>query len=109
MKAHRDLTIWAARFSNIRLHAFGIAQVLPCDLGIEIYQARCSPELWRARPQMQRIDHKWEAASAEALKELIASDFETCQKAWYVASAERKPAARPSLTSHRSEGQSGVA
>ena len=71
----RNLTTYRGRFSGIRMHAFGIPQTLDFVADIEIYQARVSPELWRARPKFEKGDHKWEACSAEALMCIIESDF----------------------------------
>lgn len=78
----RNLTTYTARFSRLRLHAFGIQQVLEYETEVEIYQARVSPELWRARPVFSKGGHKWEAASAELLMDLIAADFEEQKKSW---------------------------
>jgi hypothetical protein len=62
------------------MHRFGFDAVLDFVADVEIYQARVSPELWRARPTFEKGAHKWEAGSAAALMALIESDFETTIK-----------------------------
>jgi hypothetical protein len=84
MKKIRNTTVYRAQFSGLKLSAFGIEQTLPWVVYIEIYQARVSPELWRGRPHFRRLGHAWEAASAESLMQLIASDFEERHMDWLV-------------------------
>lgn len=78
----RNHTTYRAKFSTLRMHAFGIEQEIGWDATVEIYQARVSPELWRARPNFDRNGHKWEAASAESLMEKISRDFVTVVMPW---------------------------
>lgn len=78
----RNLTTYRAKFSTLRMHAFGIAQEIGWDATVEIYQARVSPELWRARPHFNRAGHAWEAGSAETLMEKISKDFVRVVQPW---------------------------
>jgi hypothetical protein len=78
----KNLNTYRARFSQLRLQAFGINQILDCEVDIEIYQHRCDPELWKARPTLKRLNHTWEATSAETLMQLIEHDFEKCIVPW---------------------------
>lgn len=79
---HKDTKIFRARFHNLKLHAFGIAQTLLFDTTVEIYQAKCHPPLWRARPVLARGQHKWQASSAEELMRLVEQDFVEQLTAW---------------------------
>jgi hypothetical protein len=94
---HRNPVVYQARFANLRLHAFGIEQVLEWAADIEIYQARVTPELWRARPMFSHRHHKWESASAEDLMDLIAADFERCIRDFQPYPAPLYKTPRPSL------------
>jgi hypothetical protein len=93
----RNQTLYIAMFSKLKLDAFGIRNVLDYTTEVEIYQARVSPELWRGRPMFKRLAHKWEAASAEALMELISADFEVTLRPWKEYPAPIGKPARPSL------------
>jgi hypothetical protein len=88
---------YRARFSKLRIHAFGKEQTLAGDFEIEIYQARVSPELWlaktpdtysgrfsrvRMKPASKLVEKEWRAASAERLMEHIATYFEQCIEPW---------------------------
>lgn len=92
---NKDTRIFRARFHNLKLDAFGIAQTLLFDSTVEIYQAKCHPPLWRARPVLARGQHKWQASSAEELMRLVEQDFVQQLTAWQefdgAAIAERKP------------------
>ena len=99
---NRNKTTYRATFSQLRLHAFGIDQTIDYTGEIEIYQARVSPEIWRARPTFRHGDHDWEAPSAERLMELIAADFEHVCKPWraWIVDAQqiRRPWSMPDLS-----------
>ena len=96
MKA-RNRTTYRATLSQMRMHAFGMAQVLDYTETVEIYQARVSPELWRARPTFSHGDHKWEASSADALIEIITADFEQVYRPWKPWEADAQLIRRPTL------------
>lgn len=97
----RNNYTYIATFRNLKLTAFGIDQVIEYTGQIEIYQARCSPELWRTRPTFTRSGHKWEASSAEDLQALIAADFEEQVMPWEVFSHQGpRMDARPTLQSY---------
>jgi len=76
--AHKNLTIYEGEFSGLRLHAFGIKQVLDYRCVIQIYQKRANPELWCARPVVRTGAHKWEATTAEQLMNVIENDWMYC-------------------------------
>lgn len=78
----RNTNTFRAKFTGLRTHAFGIAQTINWTPEIVIYQARVSPELWRARPLMKHGNHIWEAAAAAQLMDLITSDFVGTIKPW---------------------------
>lgn len=78
----RNTNTFRAQFTGLRGHAFGVPTVFDWTPEIEIYQARVSPELWRARPQMKRLGHTWEAGSAEGLMEVVTNDFVALTKPW---------------------------
>lgn len=101
---NRDQTTYRGRFSGLRLHAFGTAQILDYKADIEIYQARAQPELWRARPSFSRGPHKWETDSAAALMELIAGDFECCIQPWITWRHDYAQTKRPTLVRRRPDG-----
>lgn len=90
-------TTYKAEFNKLRMHAFGKEQTLAYKGTVEIYQARDSPELWRARPAFETGRHKWEATSKELLAAIIQEDFEFQLTDWIAqrASAPRLP--RPKL------------
>lgn len=97
----RNTTTYIATFRNLKLKAFGISQVIEYTCSVEIYQARSSPELWRARPTFSRGDHKWEAASCEGLQALIADDFEQQVLPWEVFRyQDQRLPLKPSLQSY---------
>jgi hypothetical protein len=77
----KNLDTYKARFTNLRIHVFGIEQVLGGEFVLEIYQARVSPELWLCRPS-SRHTAQWKARSAEDLMRTIESYFETCLQSW---------------------------
>jgi hypothetical protein len=85
---HKDPTVYEARFSRLRMHAFGMAQILAYTETVQVYQARANPELWRARPVMARGSHKWEATSAEQLMTVIGNDWCDCLIPWHKVVAE---------------------
>ncbi len=87
----KNHTIYRARFSGLRVHLFSTDQVVACEMEIEIYQARVSPEKWRARPQ-SRHTAQWWAGSAEHLMEMIPSYFERTIEPW-----ARVPDPKPTL------------
>jgi hypothetical protein len=80
--SQRNRTTYRAELSQLRLQAFGVDQIIELRQTIEIYQARVSPELWRARPSLSRGLHKWEAASADALMKIITDDFVELVDPW---------------------------
>jgi hypothetical protein len=75
MTKRRNQTIYRGRFRWLRLNAFGINNKIDWTGDIELYQARVSPELWRARPNFRHGSHVWEASSAELLMAIIEGDF----------------------------------
>ena len=93
----RNRTTYRATLSQMRMHAFGMEQVLDYTETIEIYQARVSPELWRARPTFSHGNHNWEAASADALMEIITADFEQVYRPWKAWEWDAQMIRRPSL------------
>jgi hypothetical protein len=93
----RNPTLYRATLTGFKTHAFGIEQTFDWTPEIEIYQARVSPEMWRARPNFKRHEHTWEASSAEALMELITKDFVGTIKPWRPFSAGGAAIMRPSL------------
>ena len=99
----RNPTIYHARLSKLKATAFGIDQILPWETEIQIYQARVSPELWRARPMMQHAQHKWEAASAEALMFLITQDFIDLIEPWKDWNSKPAVPLRPTLVRRSDE------
>jgi hypothetical protein len=106
----RNTNTYIATFRNLKLTAFGIDQVIDYNCLVEIYQARCSPELWRARPTFSRGRHKWEASSAELLQELIADDFEEQVNAWRLFSSQGpRMDVRPSLQSYTDADRRAIA
>jgi hypothetical protein len=78
----RNTNTFRATLSGLKGDAFGVATIFDWTPEIVIYQARISPELWRARPQMKRLGHTWESSSAEALMDIINSDFVRIVKPW---------------------------
>lgn len=78
----RNTNTYRATLNGLRGHAFGVPTVFEWKPEIEIYQARVSPELWRARPQMKRLGHTWEGSSAEGLMQIITADFVGLLKPW---------------------------
>lgn len=94
--AHNPTT-YKAEFSKLRMHAFGKEQTLAYKGTVEIYQARDSPELWRARPAFETGRHKWEAGSAKDLAAIIQDDFEFQLSAWIAqrSSGPRLPRPQP--------------
>jgi hypothetical protein len=78
----RNTNTYRATFTGLRGHAFGVPTVFDWKPEIVIYQARVSPELWRARPQMKRLGHTWESSSAEGLMQVITADFVGILKPW---------------------------
>lgn len=72
---HKNPTVWEARFSRLRMHAFGMAQILQYTETVQVFQAKANPELWRARPVFARGAHSWEATSAEQLMTVIENDW----------------------------------
>ncbi len=78
----RNTNTYRATFTGLRGQAFGMPITFDWTPTITIYQARVSPELWRARPQMQRAGHVWEASSAIRLMQLITGDFARVVKPW---------------------------
>lgn len=79
---YKDPTVYEARFSRLRLHAFGIPQILAYTETVQVYQARANPELWRARPNFNRGPHKWEASSPQELMTIIENDWYDCIHPW---------------------------
>jgi hypothetical protein len=77
-------TIYRGRFSGLKLNAFGIATTVPWLADIEIYQARVSPQLWRARPYMKHAAHAWQSKTLAGLMEIIGRDFEEVIKPFKV-------------------------
>lgn len=92
----RNPAIWKARFSRMRMHAFGLEQVLDYETDVEIYQARVSPEVWRARPTFSHGRHYWEGNTAEDLMVKIRDDFEVVIRPWMMQPA---PIGKPGLLS----------
>lgn len=82
MTKRRNKTIYRAQFGRLKLNAFGIANTIDWSGAVELYQARVSPELWRARPNFTHGAHKWEASSADGLMRIIEADFEETIKPW---------------------------
>ncbi|HLJ76896.1 MAG TPA: hypothetical protein VKT75_05760 [Acidobacteriaceae bacterium] len=79
----KDPTIYEARFSRLRLHAFGIPQILAYTETVQVYQARANPELWRARPVFNRGPHRWEAMTPIELMTIIENDWCDCLIPWH--------------------------
>lgn len=101
----KNLTTYRARFTGLKLNAFGFDQVVDFGDEIEVYQARANPELWKARPTFTRGGHTWEASSAEALMDIITRDFVGIVKPWRVWPGQMAQESRPSLTRGDSESQ----
>jgi len=80
---HKDPTIYEARFSRLRMHAFGMPQILAYTETVTVYQVRANPELWKARPVFARGSHKWEATTAEQLMTVIENDWCDCLIPWH--------------------------
>lgn len=99
---NRNKTTYRATFSQLRLHAFGIQNTVDYVGEIEIYQARVSPELWRARPTFRHGEHDWEAPTAELLQAKIAADFEHVVQAWRPWILDPQQVRRPQLVPERS-------
>lgn len=100
---HRDKSIYSARLSGLRFHAFGYDRIAPYEADIEIYQARSNPEVWRARPFFKHAQHVWEAGSKQALMELVEADFAEKLTPWTLAE-ETPVKPRPSLRSSSAAG-----
>jgi hypothetical protein len=75
-------TVYRAKFSRLKLEAFGIQQTVDYVCEVVIYQARHHPELWAARPMFEHGAHTWAASSSAELREIIAADFELCLEQW---------------------------
>jgi len=97
MRIRKDTRIFTATFRNLKLHAFGVDQVIKESFAVSIYQVSCRPARWAARPQLSRGPHQWVGPSAAAVQELVASDFEECISPWV-----EMPASRPASPSLRS-------
>lgn len=78
----RNTNTFRATLTGLKGSAFGLSHVFDWVPTIEIYQARVSPELWRARPTMARQGHCWEASSAKELMTIITDDFVGLTKPW---------------------------
>jgi hypothetical protein len=99
----KNETVFRGRFSRLKLSAWGFQQVIAWESEIEIYQARISPELWKAKPMMTSGNHGWEASTAQDLMAMVTGDFEDCLAAWTAYPAGRvKP--KPSLRRTDSSG-----
>ena len=85
----RNTTVYRCKFSKLRMHAFGKEQTLAYKGEVEIYQARDSPELWKARPHFETGRHKWEASSAKELAAIIQDDFEFQLTHWVGHESQR--------------------
>jgi hypothetical protein len=96
---HRNKTVYRAILSGLKGEAFGVPHTFQWIPEIEIYQARVSPELWRARPNFQRIGHTWEAGTAEALMNMVTRDFVDVIKPWRAFDPDGAIVLRPSLVS----------
>lgn len=101
----RNQTLYRATLTRLRLNAFGIDQTIDYTGEVEIYQARVSPELWRARPMFRHGSHDWEASSAEGLMQLITGDFESIVKPWRPYTADGAQLMRPSLLARDKSGE----
>lgn len=95
----RNDTVYRCSFSKLRMHAFGKDQVLAYKGEVEIYQARDSPELWKARPHFETGRHKWEAATAKDLAAIIQDDFEFQTTHW-VGHRVETPTLKPQTPKH---------
>lgn len=78
----RNTNTYRATFNGLIGTAFGLAHVFEWTPEIEIYQARVSPELWRARPSSGRAGKPWEASTAVDLMGKINASFIGMVKPW---------------------------
>lgn len=101
----RNPDVYRATLTQLKLDAFGIAQTIDYTGEVEIYQARVSPELWRARPMFKHGSHNWEASSAEALMKLITSDFAGVVRPWRLYARDGTTIMRPSLLPRDKSGE----
>ena len=101
----RNQDVYRGTFTGLRLHAFGIDQTNDWSGEVEIYQARVSPELWRARPMFRHGSHNWEAPSAEQLMTIITNDFVGTVKPWWRYTVDGAQVMRPSLLRRGKSGE----
>lgn len=71
----RDDRIFRATFSDFLISAFGKVQQMKWTGEVEMYQARDSPALWRARPYIGQGTDSFHASSPVELAKVLEQHF----------------------------------
>jgi hypothetical protein len=83
-----DRTIYTARFSGYRMHAFGKDQILDYTADIEVYKAQLNPPLWVARERRGHLDPAFQSFTAEDTMRLVTEGFVTQLEPWQTFTQE---------------------